>query len=931
MPSYLNPNVVKLDAIQDLAFQPLDEEFAFKSVDFAITNYGTLKDFSIIVNNFEQTQVNVNIDYTESVIFDDNRIKDANDNYTTSFDVSGQTLGNSGETSYPLDDSGNRCYIPYFYTKKVDKEIDGANNLPEEINFGTKDTVDYTKYDDSGNVMYDDSGNVITTPQTIDRTGPDPAFNYNMDLFNNNFLLVKDPKRLLRGVIYNIFVLEIFDQIPNISNIDFTQESLRNNGLFFVNDPTGDVDGSGSLNDNVEKRTKSELTGIKTETEIFDYWFKQSTIWHRDYAIVQEEQSGIINFGYGDILYILYNLKLTVSRPSSVASGDATLSSALRVGERGKLVSKITDSVPITEKNVSFILGWRVEPRTAFTVTVSYYWGYEDTQTDGGLLSKFQTLYESAGIGRQNVIQIITEFISKIYDIPYESINLKGITFSSLEFVFDVMTPDVIRNEADGTFGYPDLSEAPHFQPDQENPQGLNLAETLLEAVKERGLPNESFVNLFQTDDGSVADVFFDSSGVLKYNDTHLRDVSGVTASYTSTELIIEPEPEPEPQPEPEPEPEQEPEPEPENPYDISYPEMLDATQLPRWDQSTLKYNNMGFNVHTINRTVWPSDVNDASGTMDFTIFLSFEASFTSSAFVPNSGQILDITVSEVETRYDIETSYASNTPADSAGYYFAGVDRTGVDVGDAAANPSFNINIGDTLVIKENVSFGYLATHPIKIYKVDGAGADVGVVDDDTGDITFTPDTTTGGIGTYKYECTVSGHAASMVGTINVSAMGEQTLINVSAISKQNIELSSSVSAWSGDSTKNIEVGTLGATSTSKYFLCITNDSTNASFALYERKEGGVVELLHTGGDSGGVITTPSLSSNPRNEIMKVAINSTVHHSSTAPPPAEPGAGAGDYYGDSIGMNFDYLKFEMHFDDVGFENFENYVKNAKF
>ena len=928
MPSYLNPNVVKLDAIQDLAFQPLDEEFAFKSVDFAITNYGTLKDFSIIVNNFEQTQVNVNIDYTEAVIFDDNRIKDANGNYTTSFDVSGQTLGNSGETSYPLDDSGNRCYIPYFYTKKVDKEIDGANNLPEEINFGTKDTVDYTKYDDSGNVMYDDSGNVISTPQTIDRTGPDPAFNYNMDLFNNNFLLVKDPKRLLRGVIYNIFVLEIFDQIPNISNIDFTQESLRNNGLFFVNDPTGDVDGSGSLNDNVEKRTKSELTGIKTETEIFDYWFKQSTIWHRDYAIVQEEQSGIINFGYGDILYILYNLKLTVSRPSSVASGDATLSSALRVGERGQLVSKITDSVPITEKNVSFILGWRVEPRTAFTVTVSYYWGYKDTQTDG-LLSKFETLYNSAGIGRQNVVQIITEFISKIYDIPYESINLKGITFSSLEFVFDVMTPDVIRNEADGTFGYPDLSEAPHFKPDQENPQGLNLAVTLLEAVEERGLPNESFENLFQTDDGSVADVFFDSNGVLKYVEADLTDVSGVTASYTSTELIIEPEPEPEPQPEPEPEPEQEPEPEPENPYDISYPEMLDATQLPRWDQSTFKYNNMGFNVHTINRTVWPSDVNDASGTMDFTIFLSFEAWTTSPSFVPNSGQILDIIVQEVETRYDIETYYADHTgDAASSGYYFTGVDRSGVDVGAPGANPSFNINIGDTLVIKTS---DYLAAHPIKIYKDGGSGADVGVVDDDTGDITFTPDTTTGGIGTYKYECTVSGHAALMSGTINVSAMGEQTLINVSATSKQNIELSSSVSAWSGDSTKNIEVGTLGATSTSKYFLCITNDSTNARFALYERKEGGVVELLHTGGDSGGVKTTPSLSSNPRNEIMKVAINSTVHHSSTAPPPAEPGAGAGDYYGDSIGMNFDYLKFEMHFDDVGFENFENYVKNAKF
>jgi len=916
MPSYLNPNVVKLDAIQDLAFQPLDEEFAFKSVDFAITNYGTLKDFSLIVNNFEKTQINVNIDYSDSVIFDDSRIDDGSGGYITPFDVNGSNLGNSGETSYPLDTSGNRCYIPYFYIKGVDPEIDGANNLPDEINFGTTDEVEYAT---------DPSGS--TVDYTLDRTGDAGGFNYNKNLFNNNFLLVKDPKRLLRGVIYNIFVLEIFDQIPNISNIDFTQESLRNNGLFFVNDPTANINGSGTLNENVENRTKSELTGIKTETEIFDYWFKQSTIWHRDYAIVQEEQSGIINFGYGDILYILYNLKLTVSRPSSVASGDATLSSALRVGERGQLVSKITDSVPITEKNVSFILGWRVEPRTAFTVTVSYYWGYEDTQTDG-LLSKFETLYESAGIGRQNVIQIITEFISKIYDIPYESINLKGITFSSLEFDFDVMTPDVIRNEADGTFGYPE-----RFKPDDSNPHDLNLAKTLLEAVEERGLPNESFVNIFTTNDDTIADVFFDSSGALKYVEADLTDASGVTASYTSTELIIEPEPEPEPQPEPEPEPEQEPEPEPENPYDISYPEMLDATQLPHWDQSpTIQYDNMGFNVHTIDRTAWPSDVNDASGTMDFTIFLSFEAWTNASTFVPNSGEILDITVSEVETRYEIETSYASNTPAASAGYYFIGADRGGGDVGLRGANPSLNINIGDTLVIKENVSIGYLATHPIKIYK-DGSTADVGVADADSGDITFIPNTDTGGVGTYKYECTVAGHATLMVGTINVSAMGEQTLINVSATSKQNIVLSSSVGAWSGAASRSIEVGTtisegLVASSSSKYFLCITNNSTNASFALYERNSAGVVELLHTGSEGNAIKTTPSLSSNPRNEIMKVAINSTVLHSTTADPDDYT---ANAYYGNSIGMNFDYLKFEMHFDDVGFENFENYVKNAKF
>ena len=164
------------------------------------------------------------------------------------------------------------------------------------------------------------------------------------------------------------------------------------------------------------------------------------------------------------------------------------------------------------------------------------------------------------GIGRQNVTQIITEFISTIYDIPYESINVKSITFASLQFEFDVMTPNVIRSEDEGTVGKPR-----HFTPNDANPHGLNLAKTLLDAVETRGLPNESFVNIFTTNDGSVAQVFFDSSGDPIYENDDLVDVSGATASYTSTELIIEPEPEPEPEPESQPEPE--PEPEPENPY----------------------------------------------------------------------------------------------------------------------------------------------------------------------------------------------------------------------------------------------------------------------------------------------------------------------------------------------------------------------------
>ena len=163
MPSYLNPNIIELDAIEDLAFQPIDEAFAFTEVDFAITNFGTIKDFSIVVNNFEETIPNVDITYEETVPFSEDRLNDPSGNWPSGFpyvppgfnpdtgifdpDNLAAAVADD-EAGYPKDSSGNTLYIPYFYLAgDLDNgQPDANNSLPYEVRFGTTDT--YIEYDD---------------------------------------------------------------------------------------------------------------------------------------------------------------------------------------------------------------------------------------------------------------------------------------------------------------------------------------------------------------------------------------------------------------------------------------------------------------------------------------------------------------------------------------------------------------------------------------------------------------------------------------------------------------------------------------------------------------------------------------------------------------------------------------------------------------
>ena len=688
MPSYLNPNIIELDAIEDLAFQPIDESFAFTKVDFAITNFGTIKDFSIVVNNFEETIPNVDITYEETVPFSEDRLSDPSGNVTyippgyvpdTGIfdpDNADAASGYDDGGGYPKDSSGNTLYIPYFYLAgdRADPPPDANNSLPDEVRFGTTDT--YTSSDNS--IEY----NLNRTEPVSERGQNASTISYTRAYFNKNFYLVKDSERLLRGAIYNIFVLELFSQMPNISNIDFTQDAFRSNGLFFQNDPTAE-DVSGGLMSNLSTKTHTGVAGIKTSYEIFEYWFKQSTIWHRDYSIVQEDATGIVNFWPGDILYVLYKLKLTVSRPSVLGGGDANLASELVTNSQ---FQPLSGTVPLTEKNTSFILGWRIEPRTSYTVNVNFEWDDNNGVADNNLLGTMKALWDAAGIGRRNVQQILTEFIAKLYGIPYETINILTVTFASLLINFDVATTDVYRTgdsevlDGSAVDGQPKSwsPELNGFDVEDTNYANKDLKVLLKDAVYERALPNESLIdentgNPVKLGDGTTNANFYNEDesqrwdvGDIPGDNRTVGDAgAGVNSTWNVVELIIEPEPEPEPEPESQPEPE----PEPEYPTDITIPSESFTNGLPT-------YLNPTAQTYEINRTSYVSDTNDPAG-QDFHAILQFRLSANVDGD-PLIGEVLRVTDASggelIKVYVDDDTTYGRI-------FKFAAINSSGDDM----------------------------------------------------------------------------------------------------------------------------------------------------------------------------------------------------------------------------------------------------------
>ena len=121
---------------------------------------------------------------------------------------------------------------------------------------------------------------------------------YTNSMLHTSFLTETSPHNLLKGIVFCICVKNIFQlDSNNLGNLDFIQDSVRLNQIFFQNDPTGTI-----IND---IRTASEtdfdktLTSNGTTTDEYAYW---------DTTIGSSNES--ITFVDDDKMYSFYGLRL---------------------------------------------------------------------------------------------------------------------------------------------------------------------------------------------------------------------------------------------------------------------------------------------------------------------------------------------------------------------------------------------------------------------------------------------------------------------------------------------------------------------------------------------------------------------------------------------------------------------------------------------
>ena len=169
---------------------------------------------------------------------------------------------------------------------KYDTEgIDGIFNL-KPIDFyiseaGTITNLSITvdRGNESSRILYDNiefsNGKYNLFPQfylydTDKNIIPDKPLSTNIlfnetfgsSIFHSNFNILRDPKRLIKGAIFNIFVNVIFTDIENINNIDFTEQDNRETNIFFYGDPTSNVDQNIRANMDVQLAGKAHFVKV---------------------------------------------------------------------------------------------------------------------------------------------------------------------------------------------------------------------------------------------------------------------------------------------------------------------------------------------------------------------------------------------------------------------------------------------------------------------------------------------------------------------------------------------------------------------------------------------------------------------------------------------------------------------------------------------
>jgi len=161
-------------------------------------------------------------------------------------------------------------------------------------------------------------------------------YDYKLNYFHENFQKETDSENLLRSVVFNLFLITIFDDYESISQMDFTKLGNRSNNLFFEDDPTK------NLVNEIEKKTLHNLNKIVNKESVVEYW--KNELYYSKKRYFRED----------DVFYTYYSINL--SAENNILDSDEFVSQ--------KLI-----------KNINFVLSWVLQKNA------DLYYAEQDSQT----------------------------------------------------------------------------------------------------------------------------------------------------------------------------------------------------------------------------------------------------------------------------------------------------------------------------------------------------------------------------------------------------------------------------------------------------------------------------------------------------------------------------------------------------------------------
>tara|TARA_B100001175_G_scaffold123533_1_gene105200 strand:- start:17672 stop:18415 length:744 start_codon:yes stop_codon:yes gene_type:complete len=165
--------------------------------------------------------------------------------------------------------------------------------------------------------------------------------NYDNELLHTNFQSTNSPETLIKGAIFCIAIKNIFSlSSNNIGNIDFTQDNIRLNQIFFQNDPTNNI-----INDikiKSEQEFSKTVVSNTTSTDEYAYW-----------DTIIGSSNSYVPFQTNDKMYVFYGLFLNIASGNvpDVGNNDALSSS----GNASTSESYYSSNNPLY-----FVMSWKI-------------------------------------------------------------------------------------------------------------------------------------------------------------------------------------------------------------------------------------------------------------------------------------------------------------------------------------------------------------------------------------------------------------------------------------------------------------------------------------------------------------------------------------------------------------------------------------------